>query len=1380
MRIAFLRYFLCLLFFQNALVSTAQNLQANVEHYGVTEGLSHREVNAIYQDRDGFMWIGTKFGLNRFDGYEFEWMRKDENGNGFNHINNITQDKEGLLWLFMGTPAGSADTIILYHPYNRKVIALNEKFGANLPFYVNQLTPNSLRNEDGSLFFGTTHEASLIRYRLEDGFKVLKFKQFKIFEPVAYTAQQTIWGVADSYQLVEVNQEGKVLQTFDHDEPIDANRCVLQNDTLWYTAPVERKKQNSFRQIVLGQGKRQVTEKQIPKVLMNVHNFGRIRYSSANNLIWFQYEDHLDVIGPEGKILFELGTDYPDLNSSHVRGWTVDSEGRTWIGGNFGVYVVDVRPRVFTNYLSDEIGPDQFYANSCRGIIVQNNHLYTATDANGLQGIDLATGESEMVDAKEYEREYLGRALYQGRDATVWIGKNVLTSFDIENKDFQQFEYAPVFDESQRRIWSIFQDQKKTIWLGTENGLAQYLPGEEQIQPYDGGGAFSELSKKCFILHIGEDRTGQTWICSSTGFYMVGEDGKIAARYWSGGEGVYQLPFENVQHFHQDADGVYWLATAGNGLFRWDKAKNDFRAFVKSDGLSHNNIYAVYEDQQDQLWLSSDFGIMQFNKTTFHVNTFLPKHGISHEEFNRISHFQDTDGQLYFGGLNGITSFNPNDFDIKNDTIDESLSITNFQQFTAAENQLVDNKESLVETMEIVMQPDDRFFLLEFALLTYENVEKINYAYRVEGLDKDWTHQKERSIRFSRLPYGNHTLRIKGQAANGKWGKNELTIKIKVLKPFYLQNWFLILLALIAMALIYGYYKWRTYDYRKTQIMLKDKVNRATAKILEDKETIEQQATELRQLDKVKSRFFANVSHELRTPLTLMLGPLSSVLKSKDLNQKHVGLLSTARQSGYQLLNLISEILDLSRLEAGKLELNEVPTLLFPLIRRIIGTFQSHAERQGVHFEFDYQADKYLQLNLDADKLKKVLNNLLSNAFKFTPNGEMIKVTVMDQGNTMQLKVEDTGKGIAAEDLPHIFDRFYQSKQPNVATEGGAGIGLALCREFAQLFNGRLWVDSSLEEGSTFYFEFPRKEVFGTTTLEESVLEVPKTVEERPILQVVQSNEKGTRASIMIVEDNHSLREYLQVILINQYHVVTAENGSAALNLLTDLAKKTSTKTLLDIDLILSDVMMPVMDGYQLANTIKSRKDLAHIPMIMLTARANFKDKMKALRIGVDDYILKPFEEEELFARIENLLRNSQLRKLGAKEAELTGELEMEPQKQVIGGLHLSTKDADWLRQLEETIINHLNNFSLTADFLAGLMMTSRVQIFRKVKKMTGMTLAQYIQEIRLSQARSLLEQGKYSSVKSVAFAVGLKHVKNFSQQFKKRFGKLPSNYLVD
>ena len=544
------------------------------------------------------------------------------------------------------------------------------------------------------------------------------------------------------------------------------------------------------------------------------------------------------------------------------------------------------------------------------------------------------------------------------------------------------------------------------------------------------------------------------------------------------------------------------------------------------------------------------------------------------------------------------------------------------------------------------------------------------------------------------------------------------------------------------------------------------KQKKIALQLSQQKQVIESQAKELQQLDKVKSRFFANVAHELRTPLTLILGPVSSILKRGGMDNQNLSLLKLVQLNGAQLLKLINSILDLSRLESGRLELKEEAIILYPLVKRIISQFESNAQIQKIELVLIYQLDAYLKIQLDISKFETILNNLLSNALKFTPQGGRIELICNDLDNKISISVCDTGSGIHPNDLPFVFNRFYQTRQVNAPVEGGSGIGLALSMELAKLFKGNLSVESELQKGSTFYFTFPKKEVLGFVkeVFTEKAEAILLSSDSHKNGEVVLSKELLTSTSdahLLLVEDNPSLRQYLQTVLGSHYQITMAENGKVALEYLEASSR---------YQLIISDVMMPVMDGYQLLERLKSDDRWRHLPVVMLTARAELKDKLKALRIGVDDYLLKPFDEEELLVRIANLLNNSKQR----REV-----VELEDASQIPPAPSISKAEMDWLEQVEQIIQAEIQNTQLTQTQLAESLFLSERQFRRKIKKITGLTPNKYIREIKLQHARALLEDHTYLTVSEVGYAIGFGKPEYFSKLYKERFGKLPSEYLV-
>ncbi len=564
------------------------------------------------------------------------------------------------------------------------------------------------------------------------------------------------------------------------------------------------------------------------------------------------------------------------------------------------------------------------------------------------------------------------------------------------------------------------------------------------------------------------------------------------------------------------------------------------------------------------------------------------------------------------------------------------------------------------------------------------------------------------------------------------------------------------------------------------------KLRRDRKSLAKSNQIIHQQAEALRQLDEAKSRFFANVSHELRTPLSLMMAPIGTVLKSGDFS-----LLKNVQENGRQLLQLINGILKLAKLESNHLELRESPQQLYSLTKRIADNFESQAASHGIDYTFRFKGNKNILVLLDKDQFETMLNNLLSNALKFTPPGNGVQILLEVHSDNIRLIVSDTGRGIHPDDLPHVFDRFFQSSQPDAATEGGTGIGLALCQELAKLMQGRLWAESQLGQGSKFYFEFPKKETRADVLASDQIPESATTQLEYsegapdtepafyPATALLASTDEN-RPSVLVVEDHPGLREYLQHILSPYYRVVFAKNGQVALNLLQENVAPLNSGGVPhgQFQLILSDLMMPVMDGFQLLKALKNSNELRHIPVIMLTARADMQDKLNALRIGVDDYVLKPFDTEELLARMEALLRNQWQRLEFIRSEQALIAAQGSPKQDSTVGIMVSEEDQQWLAELETAVAEGISDFHFNIELLAGQLAMSRSALYRRIRQLTGLSPNEYINEVRFRQAKILLETRRYRAVKSVAYAVGMKDVKYFSQMYFNRLGVMPSAYM--
>lgn len=541
---------------------------------------------------------------------------------------------------------------------------------------------------------------------------------------------------------------------------------------------------------------------------------------------------------------------------------------------------------------------------------------------------------------------------------------------------------------------------------------------------------------------------------------------------------------------------------------------------------------------------------------------------------------------------------------------------------------------------------------------------------------------------------------------------------------------------------------------------------------------IRQQAEQLKSLDAAKSRFFANVSHELRTPLTLLRGPVHTLLKENKLTEKQTKLLQMAERSGKQLEQLVNEILDLRKLEMGKMDVDEKPTGLSTFFRTYFAQFESLAESRQIDFTFDLSGTHGVVAGIDREKCRQILYNLLSNAFKFTPTNGRIAAAVSVNDGTLRLTVSDTGAGIHPDDLPFVFDRFFQTNRPDKPAEGGTGIGLNLCYEYARLFGGTIEAESTPGEGSVFRVAFPVRLVEANDeTLSAPTAQIGMPAhDEAEISSSVGASEvsQSSKPTILVVEDNPDLQDYIRFILQEKYNVVTAENGRTALERLKVEGRglrgdgPLPSTLYLQPSLILSDLMMPVMDGYQLLERLKSHDATCHIPTIMLTARAEAQERLKALRIGVDDYLTKPFDEEELLARIENLLKNQ-----AARQQEAAAEAGQETPRPV-----MSQPDREWLEIFEAYVQKHFDSDILNVPALACEFAMSESTLLRQLKRLTGLSPIQYLQEVRLDEARRLLENHMCNSIAQVASKVGYDDARSFARAFRQRFGKLPSEMM--
>jgi signal transduction histidine kinase/DNA-binding response OmpR family regulator/ligand-binding sensor domain-containing protein len=1322
------------------------------------------------------MWFGTRFGLNRFDGLKFMSFTKESHGLDFDDVQSIAQDADGYLWL-MG-PYGQS-TITLFNPLTNKAVSFEEKFRKRRPPSLFDVPRLLLSSPNGTVFFTDYQPSILISYHPQSGLRYVPLPQFKRLAVFRVTSRNTVWAIADDKHLLELTPEGRILHQISHPQA-SIIICLGQPNAgieFFYVIPHPEKRDTRVFYSVDATGNR----REWPYSLLKASNQYMFPVSYAfdrNGLIW-------DGISLRDSTRGAILTTVPQTSGEPIenRSFYRDRDGLLWLGTSFGVYQVKLAENHFHRLFYQENNNGESVT-AIRGITVVGDEVFANLERLGLYssprlgGIPRRLYTPERIDtngtafARAYGLTYHEQGTLYGNigDALVRYqpSTSTYTTIDLPEGYF---------------MWTLHSFGPGQWIVGGQRGLLLFDPRQGQLKPFTGYNQFTELSW-AHILHIAPDRQGMFWICANTGLYTMDPQKGITARYWSGGKGSFFLPAESYQHFYQDTQGIFWLATANAGLIRWDRRQNRYRQFQRSEGLSNDNIYAVYPDKGGYLWMSSDYGIMQFDPTRFTTRSFFVEDGITHNEFNRIAHHQDKKGWIYFGGLKGVTAFDPNDFRTQKPDAKLPLRITSFRQYVSSAGKIVDKTDGVIATNTITLAPGDRSSVLDFALLNYTNADKNVYAYQFAGIDKDWTYQAEPSLRLSNLPYGEHQLLIKAQAADGQWSANTLAIKLVVMRPFFLHTWFVVIMVLLVGGSIWAWLRWRIWRHQVEQLRLETQIRQATARIEGDKEIIAQQAQDLLRLNETRSRFFTNISHEFRTPLTVILG-MAAELKDYEpaaqvpLLGKAAGLIE---RNGTHLLGLINQLLDLSKIEAGEMPLHPVRADLVGFTRYMGESFQSMAKAKDIELHFLSEEESCVA-DFDRDKLQDILSNLLSNALKFTPVGghiycqlkhcdswqalsiqgyhEELTPTSHLNNNWIRISVGDTGPGIEPESLPKVFDRFFQADHHSVSQTGGTGIGLALVRELVLLMHGGLAVRNLPGGGAEFVVSLPltRKAPLAGEPLpahKQVGLEVGEEVE-------VARVPSGKEPTLLLVEDNDDVATYIQSCLGTYYLVIRAVNGQAGIELALEKMP----------DIIVSDVMMPLKDGFELCDTLKNDTRTSHIPIVLLTAKAALSDRIAGLRRGADAYLVKPFGREELLVVLANLLQTRRM--LQGYYSQLA--LGMAPAQPALVAITNSLED-EFVLKLRTTIEAHLTNPELSVDTLCQQLGMSRTTLHLKITALTGMSVSRYVRSLRLRKAQELLSSSGLN-ISEVAYAVGFDNPKYFSRVFSEEFGVSPANYRL-
>jgi len=1019
-----------------------------------------------------------------------------------------------------------------------------------------------------------------------------------------------------------------------------------------------------------------------------------------------------------------------------------------------GAHRVIVRKDPCTSILaSGKDGASRFFA--CALSHDSPDRIWAGRFGGGIVLFDLQTRMARVYSSDPSDGILrLGRL----RDGTLLATTRLI--FRASILDRQRDAFVPFVPDL--RVTCFLEDSDSLLWLGCRSAMGMsYVAsvnrrtGRSTIYPRQDSDSASYVDET--VLSMCNDGRGALWYGTGGGGLIRFDLKQRAYRRYAGNpDSVNALVANGVRALIPDSAGKLWVGTMG-GLALMDCDRGTFD-HVHSRLLDNSELYIrdMVDDGEGRLWIAAHERAVCFTKATRTFRVLTPPAQFQTSQFWSAA-FEPQTRSVAFGGTGGFFMFSIDDSPAASDP--PPVVLTSFKVFEKP----YPLDAEIWSLKSITLPHSASFFSFTFAALDYINSANNQYAYRLEGVDPEWVHAgSRRYVSYTNLDPGKYVFKVRGANSEGIWNEKGTSIEIIVLSPWYRTSWAYGAYALLAGGLLYV--TWR-FDRRRTALK-----QRLQMKSFE--------AAKMHEVDEMKSAFFANISHEFRTPLTLILGPLEQFAERFKNDERALATLSIMRRNGLRLLQLINQLLDLSRMDAGKMTVRVRSLELVALSRALVMSFLSLADRKKISLIFDPEEYEIIAYG-DRDKFEKILTNLLSNAFKFTGEGGEIKVVLRlangqngepfrdgAHGRRVELVVSDTGVGIEAAHIGKVFDRFYQVQSSLAQEQGGTGIGLALTKELVELLRGEITVESVPGHGSTFTVRLPfdradwRPEEIVTEEKTSGSMVTDSTTAVLSLEDHSQAPETLREAGkpvVLIVEDNADVRTYVRGFLEKQFTVEEAENGKAGLEKAREMG----------IDLVISDIMMPVMDGVQLCRELKGDDRTSHIPVVLLTARATPEGKLEGLDIGADDYVVKPFDARELMARVKNLIDTR--RKLWEKY-----------HRQVTLGptdIPVASLDERFLKRLAEHIERHVADAAYDTEAVARDMCMSRMQLNRKLNTLTGKSTHEVVREFRLQRAAVLL-RSHAGNISGVAYDVGFNSLSHFARAFRERFGVVPSEFV--
>ncbi|MEN8202760.1 MAG: two-component regulator propeller domain-containing protein [Bacteroidota bacterium] len=1324
----------------------------------------------FFEDSDGHLWIGTDNGLNLYNRADdsftvFSHNPTNQGTLSDNRIMTLFEDQEGYLWI--GTSKGLNRMDRSTGEVKRYLSEQDDAFHLN-----DQLIICGFSAPDGSIWVGTSNGGLNI---IEDP----NDQQCKVFK------------------LVDTPLNPNLLPSIFHIMQTSAGEMLVSSQHGLYR--------------IVKRGDRY--EEQLFEETRNIKIFQLLE--DSNGSIWVASNDLVGTslfrLSQDTRNIEVFGADKDDpyrFGGGRIHTMFESRTGLLWVGTeSLGIYRVNLNARNFRT-IDNHRGRGLFITNNEVFSIFEDDKqlLYIGTKTE-LNRINLKSGTTRgygnqynLKRGLSYETSgkldaSLIGVMKETSDGKIWMGSfdYKVSLYDPVTDQFLNFHHNEQ-DSASFKHWSLrsicITREEQVYFGGTNNGLCQLSETGTSFDYFPVVATGNNTgTNDPYVRIIYEDSDGLLWLGTHGGLNSFDPERGMFRHFVHDPGDPSSLSHNRVRCILEPEihdKHVLWMGTKTGGLNRFDRRSGEFSAYTMEQGLPSNTIHGIIEDKVGDLWISTNRGLVQFDPITEKISIYTAEDGLVGDGFNEGAYFKNSDGIMYFGGLNGISYFDPEEIKKKTE-YDASLVFTGFSisnqpvlPFDTINGRVV-LERSIQYTDQITLTHKEQFISFEFASLDMAASGKIKYQFMLDGLEDSWNEvdADHRFISYTNLPKGTYTLKVVGSTSDGTVFRKPSEIVLNILPPFWQTSWFRLLTIVTILFLFLLILQIRTRILENQKKILAREVEERTHDLKEANRLLEERSDEIQSMaeklhksDQMKLKFFTNISHEFRTPLTLLLGPTEKLLGQDNYNDiPSVKLeLELMYRNERRLFKLINQLLEVRRVETGNLELAVAEDDLVQYLEEIHRLFMPYAEKKCVDFRFHSESPSATVL-FDADKIEKIFYNLLSNAFKHTPvKGEILfsmEKVHLESADWMKISVKDSGPGIPEKYLPHIFDRFYQVTNKHQSARISSGIGLSLSKDLVEKHHGRIEVYSTQDEGTRFEVYLPgNRDVYRP---DEILIEPESDLTLEYISSMLETYEYTTKDPletplvgedlfrILVVEDNPDLQKFLYNEMSDTYNVMVAQNGKEGLSI--------SGQNL--PDLIISDIMMPEMDGFEFCKRIKEEELTSHIPVILLTAKTTKESQVKGFESGADDYITKPFNPGVLKLKVRNILESrKQLSDKFLRTANYIPE-----------NIKISQIDQGFLEKFVKLVEDNIDNSELSGDILAGELGMSKGNLYKKLKTLTGMTVNIYVRTIRLKVAARLLKQGKYN-ISEVAYSVGFNNPKYFSTCFSEMYSVSPKEYM--